>query len=354
MKLNEQQLEIVHTTYPHVLVAAGAGSGKTACLIERIKYILSEGYEPKNIYAITYTNAAAEELKSRLPVKSPIFAGTIHGLANRILLQNNIDTSWAIQSENFEELFNLIQENYDTIKIPQVDYLLVDEFQDICDDEYDFIMNMLQPKEFMFCGDASQSIFSFKGSNYEYFLSLTEDSDVKVYELNYNYRSGVNIIDFAENFILSVRKNYFVHNISQTDYYGNVRKMEFSIDTLLDEINDFYYDYKDIFVLTRTNQEIKDIQFILNKYEIPNDTFKKSDLDNGELAAALTRNSVKILTIHSAKGLEARKVIVLGTNCFNDEEKRICYVAATRAKEDLVWLTKKRTKKKKTKLLNWG
>ena len=60
IELNQQQKEIVYTKEPFVLVAAAAGSGKTACLIERIKFLLSQGYEGKNIYAITYTNAAAE------------------------------------------------------------------------------------------------------------------------------------------------------------------------------------------------------------------------------------------------------------------------------------------------------
>lgn len=324
----------------------------TTVLIERIKFLLSQGYEGKNIYAITYTNAAAEEMKSRLPNDNPIFAGTIHSLANRILLQNNIDTSWMIQSENFDELFYTLQDHYDEINIPQVDYLLIDEFQDICDNEYEFMFNTLNPKEFMAVGDSCQSIYGFKGSNYHYFMNMVNDPDIQLYNLNWNYRCGSSIIDFAENFLYPINDIYMVHNESQTGLKGAVQTFEFSLDTVLNEVQDYFYNYKDIFVLTRTNKEISEVQFVLNKYNIPNDTFKKSDLDKGELGILLEKDSVKILTVHSAKGLEAKKVIVLGMKPYNNEERRVCYVAATRAKEELIWLTNK--KQKKQKMISWG
>ena len=643
IELNQQQKEIVYTESPKVIVASGAGAGKSFCIIERIKFLLSQGYEGKNIYAITYTNAAAEELIKRLPDNSPIFAGTIHSLANRILLQNNIDTSWMIQSENFDELFYTLQEHYNEIKIPQVDYILIDEFQDVCDNEYDFIFNTLKPKEFMAVGDSCQcqpagtkvqlrnhivkniediqigdsivwydskqsfisgpttkswnsiekkvldiqsrdfcndnlitittetgkqssytpnhrtfiklnkdseynhavylmcdenyrfrigkipfrnenntsssnpwrkkmldegcckmwilklfktdkearvletklsykyqipqtcwqinkvqwtkedidyiyeglntkysaekclkefnrdinyplldifnsniqnqhyaynavaeiyaanlmpevmsclvydielkdrkkyeqiisvdfdyiekpikvyslkvegetyvadqivthnSIYGFKGSNYHYFMNMVNDPDIQLYNLNLNYRCGSSIIDFAENFLYPINDIYMVHNESQTGLKGRVQTFEFSLFILLNEVQDYSYNYKDIFILTRTNKEISEIQFVLNKYNIPNDTFKKSDLDKGELGLLLEKDSVKILTVHSAKGLEAKKVIVLGMKPYNNEERRVCYVAATRAKEELIWLTNK--KQKKQKMISWG
>lgn len=353
MELDDKQKEIVYSNSPYILVAAGAGSGKTRCITERLRYILEQGVDSKNIYAITYTNAAAEEMRSRLPKNLNCFIGTIHSLANRILIQNGYDTSWEIQSENFDLLFKKIQDNIHNISLPKVEYLLIDEFQDICDNEYKFIFNILWPEKFFVVGDAAQSIYSFKGSNYHYFMNLVEDQEVDVYELNYNYRSGRSIIDFAENFIYSCDDIYFVPNECKTNTYGNVQQMTFSIDNLIEEVQDYYYNYKDIFILVRKNQEITEIKNILDKCNIPNDTFKKSDLDNGELQNMMNKNSVKILTVHSAKGLEAKKVIVLGLNAWSNEEKRVCYVAATRAKETLVWYNKKPKRKPKGKMISW-
>ena len=57
-------------------------------------------------------------------------------------------------------------------------------------------------------------------------------------------------------------------------------------------------------------------------------------------------NTVKVLTIHSAKGLEANNVIVIGSKFYNLEERCISYVAATRARNWLIW-TRMPTRKKK-------
>ena len=72
---------------------------------------------------------------------------------------------------------------------------------------------------------------------------------------------------------------------------------------------------------------------------------KKSQKSFSELQIALEEDSVKVLTIHSAKGLENKYVIVVGINNWNDEERRIAYVACSRSKELLILMTKYATHK---------
>ena len=67
----------------------------------------------------------------------------------------------------------------------------------------------------------------------------------------------------------------------------------------------------------------------------------------------MNENTVKVLTIHTAKGLEAKNVVVIGARWNDVEERCINYVAATRAKELLVWTTKK-TKYARKKKTNFG
>ena len=100
------------------------------------------------------------------------------------------------------------------------------------------------------------------------------------------------------------------------------------------------------FILTRTNNELAAAQEILDSRKIPNVTFKKGDLDLDELATLMTSNRVKVLTIHSAKGLENKNVIVTCARLYNEEERKISYVAATRAENALYWCNAiaKRTK----------
>lgn len=357
MNLDKYQDAAVHTDAPYVLVAASAGAGKTRVIIERIKFLLANGYEASNIYAITYTNAAAEEMRSRIDKEARCFIGTIHGLANRILLQNGIDTNWMIQSENYDMLFEQFYDKKDDIILPKVDYLLIDEFQDICDNEYDFIFNILKPNEFMAVGDSAQAIYSFKGSNFTHFMDMVKNPNIKVFELNNCYRCGYDIIDFAEVFLYSVNDIYKIPSYCASNKLGNVIKEDFSIDNIINEIEFSTYDYKDIFILVRSNREIDEIIKVLESEAIPCDTFKKSDLDSGALNELLKKDSVKVLTAHSAKGLEAKKVIVVAFKLYNNEERRLAYVAATRASDELIWLTTKnrnnRGRRKEIKMIEW-
>jgi len=89
--LNPEQFEAVCHTGGHLLVFAGAGSGKTRVLTSRIAFLISEtGVHPSEILAVTFTNKAAREMRKRVekivPDKiSGIWMGTFHSVCARIL-----------------------------------------------------------------------------------------------------------------------------------------------------------------------------------------------------------------------------------------------------------------------------
>ncbi len=89
--LNRQQREAVTSTEGRVRVVAGAGSGKTKALTYRYAYIVNElGVEPANILCLTFTNKAAQEMRSRItqlvpPGYTNDFVCTIHGFCVRFL-----------------------------------------------------------------------------------------------------------------------------------------------------------------------------------------------------------------------------------------------------------------------------
>ena len=114
-----------------------------------------------------------------------------------------------------------------------------------------------------------------------------------------------------------------------------------------------YENLKDWFIICRTNSEVNDLVYYLQKRKIPCDTFKKADLTLEELQAKQEENTVKILTIHSAKGLESKIVMVVGARKFNPEERRICYVAATRAEEQLYWISAPKKQKPTKTMMKW-
>jgi len=89
--LNDKQREAVCAIKGPVLILAGAGSGKTRCIVHRIAYLIKEKkVDPHNILAVTFTNKAANEMKERLQVQFNIntrflWVGTFHSMCARIL-----------------------------------------------------------------------------------------------------------------------------------------------------------------------------------------------------------------------------------------------------------------------------
>ncbi len=89
--LNDAQREAVTAPPGHLLVLAGAGSGKTRVLAHRIAWLVHEqGLSPYNILAVTFTNKAAREMRERIGrllgmPPGAMWVGTFHGLAHRLL-----------------------------------------------------------------------------------------------------------------------------------------------------------------------------------------------------------------------------------------------------------------------------
>lgn len=96
-QLNQKQREAVSASERHMLVLAGAGSGKTRVLVHRIAWLLQERrVSPFSIMAVTFTNKAAAEMRGRVEqllgssVRS-MWIGTFHGLAHRLLRAHYMD-----------------------------------------------------------------------------------------------------------------------------------------------------------------------------------------------------------------------------------------------------------------------
>ena len=91
--LNKAQYDAVVNYESPSLIIAGAGSGKTRVLTSRIAYMLEQGVKPYNILALTFTNKAAEQMRSRIEqmvgsTARYIRMGTFHSVFSRILREN--------------------------------------------------------------------------------------------------------------------------------------------------------------------------------------------------------------------------------------------------------------------------
>ena len=213
-------------------------------------------------------------------------------------------------------------------------YVLVDELQDISDHEHNFI-KAIKAESYFFVGDDWQAIYQFKGANHDIFFNLIQDENFKKYYLLYNYRSNKKIARFGFDIISNVKTKCDKYMTTAVVNDGKIysANIEKALGIVKKDGN-----YKDWFIISRLNQEVDDIIATLKKNGIPCVGFKKSQLDLEQIKGFMSDNVVKVLTIHSAKGLESKNVIVYQANRNSgDEELRVAYVAATRAKENLYW-----------------
>jgi DNA helicase-2/ATP-dependent DNA helicase PcrA len=428
MQLDRKQKQIVTCKDNNIIVSAGAGSGKTRVLTERVKYIIESGVDPSSIVCITFTNKAANEMRERLAEVKGVgnaFIGTIHSFANHILKDSGKRYDLLTADKESEIIRNLISNygKYTTIEdytnyikwrnmmklgyidhsieppshnasyeldifygriekpsnmsYPEnlkdvcaknniitfdelikectsyfrktggsVEYLLVDEFQDIGMNEYDFIMALNAEHNFM-VGDDWQSIYGFKGGDVHIFLSLMRDPNWTSFEMTTNYRNSKSILTIAKSVIKEATDIINKRVSSARDEYGYVEQdSKYNLNEYLDDIK-ISQNYKDWFILVRTNKEIYELSNKLALAHIPYKTFKQGNVSTEELNKIMNSNTVKLLTIHASKGLENKNVIIYGNfqvktpkyKRVNSEERKIFYVAITRAMDKLIILS---------------
>jgi DNA helicase II / ATP-dependent DNA helicase PcrA len=117
--LNKEQKQAVVAPLENTLVLAGAGSGKTRVLVSRIAWLIdSQNISPNDILAVTFTNKAAKEMKSRLnnilsyPTHG-MWVGTFHGICHRLLRKHHT-------SANLPEHFHILDSDDQTRLIKRI------------------------------------------------------------------------------------------------------------------------------------------------------------------------------------------------------------------------------------------
>ena len=108
-KLNKEQLEAVRHEEGPLLIIAGAGTGKTTVITERIKWLIASGRaKPAEILALTFTDKAAREMEERVDLAMPygytdMWISTFHSFCDRILrqeaLQIGLDPGYKLMSK---------------------------------------------------------------------------------------------------------------------------------------------------------------------------------------------------------------------------------------------------------------
>jgi DNA helicase-4 len=234
-------------------------------------------------------------------------------------------------------------------------YVLVDEFQDVNNIQVELINLLLTPESQLFCvGDDWQSIYGFRGSNVDYIINFKKYfPESELIKLSLNYRSTQHIVG-ASNEVIKYNKHKVEKEISSLKnsnqkiliFHGNNEDdcIDFAVDQARILQNEYSYQKEDILFLYRRSK-------MYNPYF---KRFREEGL------------AVSGKTIHGAKGLEAKAVFIVGlTDGYGgfpdiwmedrifqviresdhelllEEERRLFYVALTRAKDQLFLLSEK-------------
>ena len=357
MELTQIQKKIITTDKSKVLVLSSAASGKSRVIVERIKFLLNNGIDASKIVAITFTNNAASVMYERLGYPNGLFIGTVHSYCNYLLRGGAIDTTKIIQEERFDDLFEEIKQNPPCIK--EVEYLLLDEAQDSTKAQFEFF-ELINPKNFMYVGDLKQELYSWAGSDPQYLIKLSHNPEVTVFQMTQNFRNAADILRFAKRFLYRLGPDYEDNSIAMRGINNKIHVLEGNytpseaVDSLIRASKRLDTKWKDWFVLCRKNSDIELFKYLFDKKNVPTDTFKQGELTSSQIEDKMKEDTVKVLTVHSAKGLEAPYVLSYNIRAYNDNEAKVCYVAATRAKDYLIWAkTPPKRKKKTTGIINW-
>ncbi len=265
---------------------------------------------------------------------------------------------------DFEDMINLAVDtlkNHDDLNHDVYDHILIDEYQDISKQRYELIKMLMDknPSCKLFCvGDDWQSIMGFAGSNPEFFVHFDKYfAHPAITYLTYNYRSISSIVETGNDIIknnkgiqidkkvVSIVEERRPIKVFSSLHKGGYKKQYFQqiADHCMKTINELLsngYTNKDIMVLTR-----------IYKNPIFNDCFEEFAI----------RKRIRYFSVHKSKGLQAKVVIILNVdkglygfpcelrsptileparieNNFDKEveERRLFYVAVTRAKEDVI------------------
>lgn len=302
-RYSKEQKRAIETEEPLVLVQAGAGTGKSSVILARIDYIVKAGVDPKDITVLSFTNAAADHISEKNPnVHSMTIAKMIHTIYTEnfkhhelssidtiinsleIYFPNN-DFAYTFRhklrsiakndSDAFTRMNNFIERHYDevmhvldTIKQTSLEleiiicyqridqltepadvhskHLIIDEVQDTSIFEFIYAIKYVDKhKESLFMvGDSSQTLYEFRSANPKA-LNVLEGSGVfTTYQLQTNYRSNQEILDFANITLADIEANQYANIQLQANSLAPVTEQSFCDKVWLhyerlDKVTDF-------------------------------------------------------------------------------------------------------------------
>lgn len=270
-----------------------------------------------------------------------------------VLYQDELTSTLSI---DFDDMLKFALDKVDFLYYFKYKYIIIDEFQDTSFVKFSLIKKLIDKFNIslMAVGDDYQSIYSFTGCDVKLFLDFKKNiTGSRIIKLKNNYRNPKDIVDISLRFVLK-NKMQMKKSIRANNFFPSSIVIVYSKD-ISNDVSNIVLEYDNILILGRNNKDLEcladDVSFSYNnKFVYLRDPFK----------------DIRFLTVHSAKGLESEYVILL--NVVDDvlgfpnkivdnslykylninketylfaEERRLFYVALTRAKKKIFLFTRK-------------
>lgn len=303
--MDDDQLDLIeYTDDKSMLVAGCAGSGKSVIAMHKAEQLHKKG---QDVILIAYTRSLSRFMKN-----------------------GKADSSFRFFHHHLWKY---------KLKMPKADYIIVDEIQDFTREEIQEFINATR-KHFLFFGDTAQSIYRQYGKQTMTIAQIAAMTGLNTLQLFNNYRLPRPVAKITQDYVGVDVQEYKekVYQNKETElphliHFDNEQKQ---IEALLRLVKDNVG--RNIGILLSNNPEVIRIsqEFMDNDVECE---FKYNKGDNDfDYVDNLDFNTVlpKILTYHSAKGLQFDMVILPMYNGANDDESRkALYVAMTRTMHSL-------------------
>jgi len=366
LTLNDQQYEIVQAPLnQHLRVLASAGSGKTTTITAKIAHAITHlGIKSEEVVLTTFSRSGADTMRERLEKligSTTAYIGTFHALSLQILRQNDPTAIEGIM-HTVDELPYLWLDFLKTDKgkawSSKIKMLVIDEFQDINDIQLDIIRAILASSQSyaIIVGDDAQNIYAWRGSRVEYILNMHEEiKTIQDFQLTYNYRSSENIVAVANSLMRKIPTLSHKERMTAISSTAQSRPEVRYFHRFAGEVAWIVNDIQTRLAMADSAGSPAPSIAILSKYNNVLFQFEEAFVQRKITCRLMTEEKINkrkkqadviLSTFHAAKGLEWDVVYIvkLHDGAFPqmkheegiDEERRLFYVAVTRARSHLI------------------
>lgn len=287
---SKEQFDAITSAAPLNQVQAGAGTGKSTVIKSRLDYLDYLGVDLNKVMVLSFTNAAADNIKARCPnIQSMTIASMIDTIYRKNHPTHQLSPSLARRGEgstftnslslyknkfpyvsdlmtavnnverynDYAGLLRLVEEHYDdimvildaiqqttfhleiiicylehaTMTIPfEIEHLLIDEVQDNAIFEFIFFLNLTcKLKNHLYLvGDCSQTLYEFRASDPKALNAIENSGLFSTFPLNINYRSNQNILQFANALLDDIEANQYANIQLQAFNLSAITRQSFS------------------------------------------------------------------------------------------------------------------------------